>query len=120
MTSGKFDEELRRVSVIIDQVETDSIVFFNESLASTNEREGAEVAGQIVRALLDNRVRVFFVTHMYALSNDLYESQSARATFLRAERNNWGGRTYRIVEGEPLDTSFGEDVYRDVFPSDLT
>lgn len=117
MTSGKFDEELRRISAIIDQVETGSIVFFNESFASTNEREGAEVAGQIVGALLDKRVRVLFVTHMYALSNGLYESRGARALFLRAERTDEGGRTYRIVDGEPLDTSFGEDLYRIVFPS---
>ncbi|WP_175787311.1 MutS-related protein [Burkholderia anthina] len=118
MTSGKFDEELRRVSAMIDQVETDSIVFFNESFASTNEREGAEVAEQIVGALLDKHIRVLFVTHMYALSNGLYESHSGRAFFLRAERTDEGGRTYRIIKGEPLDTSFGEDLYRNVFPSD--
>ncbi|VWC31748.1 DNA mismatch repair protein MutS [Burkholderia pseudomultivorans] len=118
MTSGKFDEELRRVSAIIDQMEAASIVFFNESFASTNEREGAEVAGQIVRALLDKSVRVFFVTHMYALSNELHESQIARAIFLRAERTDEGGRTYRLVQGAPLDTSFGEDLYRDVFPGE--
>lgn len=115
MISGKFDEELRRVSAIIDRVEADSIVFFNESFASTNEREGAEVAGQIVRALLDKHVRVLFVTHMYTFSSSLYDSRCLRATFLRAERTGQGRRTYRLIEGEPLDTSFGEDLYRSVF-----
>jgi hypothetical protein len=35
--------------------------------------------------------------------------------FLRAERDPDGHRPYRIVEGEPLPTSYGEDLYRQVF-----
>ena len=50
MKSGKLDEELGRMSAIIDNVTPNSIVLFNESFASTNEREGSEIARQIVRA----------------------------------------------------------------------
>jgi hypothetical protein len=35
--------------------------------------------------------------------------------FLRAERLADGRRTYRLVEGEPLPTSFGEDLYKLIF-----
>ena len=38
--------------------------------------------------------------------------------FLRAERRQDGGRTFRIVEGRPLYTSFGEDRYRGVAGAD--
>ena len=33
------------------------------------------------------------------------------AVFLRAERQTDGSRTFRLVEGEPLQTSFGPDLY---------
>ncbi len=37
------------------------------------------------------------------------------ALFLRAERRPGGERTFRIIEGAPLDTSYGEDLYRKIF-----
>jgi hypothetical protein len=37
------------------------------------------------------------------------------AIFLRAERNADGTRTFKLIEGEPLETSYGEDLYRKVF-----
>ncbi len=40
------------------------------------------------------------------------------AIFLRAERKTGGGRTYKLTEGEPLQTSYGKDLYRKVFEAD--
>jgi DNA mismatch repair ATPase MutS len=40
MKSGKLDEELGRMSAIVDRVAPGSILLLNESFASTNEREG--------------------------------------------------------------------------------
>ena len=40
MKSGKLDEELRRMSDIVDHVTPHSMILFNESFAATNEREG--------------------------------------------------------------------------------
>ena len=57
-----------------------------------------------------------FVTHLFDLASGLYRSGDDASLFLRAERGEAGERTYRIVEGEPLSTSYGEDVYRTVFP----
>lgn len=118
MTSGKFDEELVRMNDIADHVRTNSIVLFNESFASTNEREGSEVARQIIQALLKKRVKVFFVTHMYELAHGLYETTKTGAVFLRAERREGGERTFRVSPGEPLETSYGEDLYRQIFTGD--
>ena len=47
MERGKFDEELRRISEIVDHVASHSLILFNESFAATNEREGSEIARQI-------------------------------------------------------------------------
>ncbi|MEO8249818.1 MAG: hypothetical protein ABI589_10645, partial [Burkholderiales bacterium] len=35
--------------------------------------------------------------------------------FLRADRQADGTRTFRLVEAEPLETSYGEDLYREIF-----
>ncbi len=115
MKSGKLDEELSRMSVIVGKVTPRSIVLFNESFASTNEREGAEIARQIVRALLEAEVKVFYVTHMFDLAQGFYLAKSADTLFLRAERLTGGQRTFRLVPGEPSPTSYGEDLYRRIF-----
>jgi DNA mismatch repair ATPase MutS len=59
MKSGKLDEELRRMSNIVDNMTPRSIVLFNESFAVTNEREGSEIATQITSALLEKRIKIF-------------------------------------------------------------
>jgi len=115
MRSGKFDEELRRMSDMADHLSSDCLLLFNESFQSTNEREGSEVGRQIVQALLDARCKVFFVTHMYDFAHVLYDRKSPTATFLRAERKEDGTRTFRLVPGAPLSTSFGKDLYDQVF-----
>ena len=115
MSSGKLDEELRRLSVIVDHVTPNSLVLFNESLAATNEREGSELAEQIIRALVESHIKVFFVTHLYEFAHSYYNRKSGNAIFLRAERHADGERTFRMIEGEPLETSYGKDLYRRVF-----
>jgi hypothetical protein len=115
MESGKLDEELARMSEIADRITPGSIVLFNESFAATNEREGSEIARQIVRSLLEAGVRVFLVTHFFDLAHSLYEQGSRRALFLRAQRRDDGRRTFRLVEGEPEATSYGKDLYERIF-----
>jgi hypothetical protein len=115
MRSGKLDEELSRMSSLVDKMTPNSIVLFNESFASTNEREGSEIARQIVRALLETGVKVFYVTHMFDLAHGFYIAKMDRALFLRAERLTGGRRTFRLLEAEPLPTSYGEDLYGQIF-----
>ena len=115
MKSGKFDEELARMSEIVDHLAPDAMVLFNESLAATNEREGSEIARQIVSALREKRVKIFYVTHLYEFAQRFFEGNTDDALFLRAERKADGTRTFRLLEGEPLETSYGEDLYRQIF-----
>lgn len=115
MRSGKLDEELSRMSSIVDQMTPNSLVLLNESFASTNEREGSEIARQIIRALIEAGVKVACVTHMFDLAHGFYRSPTATTLFLRAGRQADGRRTFRLVEDEPLPTSHGEDVYRRIF-----
>ncbi len=115
MESGKLDEELRRMSEIADRITPHGLLLCNESFASTNEREGSEIGRHVVRAMLDRRIRVVFVTHMYDLAHGFYTQRLQTALFLRAEREPDGRRTFKLPEGEPLPTSYGEDSYRRVF-----
>ena len=118
MKCGKLDEELGRMSAIADAITPHSIALLNESFASTNEREGSEIARQIVRALLEMKIKVFYVTHMFDLVQGFYLAKMDTALFLRAERLAEGQRTFRLVEGEPLPTSYGQDLYHRIFGAD--
>lgn len=115
MTSGKLDEELSRMSEIADLIRTNSLFLSNESFAATNEREGSEIARQIVNALLAHEVKTVLVTHLYDLAHGFRASRSDDMFFLRAEREESGERTFRLIEGDPLETSYGEDLYHQIF-----
>jgi hypothetical protein len=115
MQSGKLDEELSRMSTVVNAIVPGSIVLLNESFASTNEREGSEIAAQIVRAFLKMGIKVFYVTHLFALANGFHSAGLHSAHFLRAERLSDGRRTFRRREGEPMPTSYGKDLYQRIF-----
>nr|WP_197525919.1 DNA mismatch repair protein MutS [Methanocella paludicola] len=120
MSSGKLDEELSRMNDIVNHISPKSILLFNESFAATNEREGSEIAGQITAALVEGHIKVFFVSHLYSFAHSLYDKQLQNAVFLRAVRQSDGKRTYRLVEGEPLQTSYGQDLYSRIVQTNTT
>jgi len=115
MEKGKLDEELDRMSAIAGQITAGCLLLCNESFASTNEREGSEIARQIVRALTEAGIRIIFVTHLYDLAERWYAEHDPAMLFLRAERRPDGRRTFRLPTGEPLPTSYGQDLYQSVF-----
>lgn len=118
MVRGKFDEELQRMSDIGRRIRPNSLLLCNESFASTNEREAAEIATDVLHALNHTGIAVAFVTHLYELSHRFWEDGTEDTVFLRAERQDSGDRPFRLVEGEPLPTSFGQDLFRRTFGSE--
>lgn len=119
LNSGKFDEELNRMNEIVGMLGHAPFLLFNESFAATNEREGSEVAQQIIKALTEAGGHVVFVTHMYALAEH-FENQNATTTcFLRADRDASGQRSFKILHGEPQTTSFGQDLYKQIFHREI-
>jgi DNA mismatch repair ATPase MutS len=115
MNSGKLDEELSRVSQIVDHIAPNSLLLCNESFAATNEREGSEIAKQIVCALLEKHIKIFYVTHLYEFAHGFSDRKTEGVLFLRAERESDGTRTFKLREGEPLQTAYGEDLYHQIF-----
>jgi DNA mismatch repair ATPase MutS len=117
MKGGKLDEELGRMSEVAEHLAPNVLVLFNESFSATNEREGSEIARQVVAALVEKQVKVFFVTHLHAFARGVFEQRAGDRLFLRAERRPDGTRTFRLIEGEPLPTSYGKDLYERIFQS---
>jgi DNA mismatch repair ATPase MutS len=115
LRSGKLDEELVRMDTIVGHARRNSLLLLNESFASTNEREGSEIAHQIVSAMVESGIKVVYVTHMFELARRLRDEGRGGALFLRAERLPDGRRTFRVREGEPLPTSHGQDIYQRIF-----
>lgn len=143
MERGKFEEELQRMSQMLEVIEPHSFVLMNESFSATNEREGSEVAHQVVTALIESQVKVAYVTHFYEFARRVMEEgknlsqdqphsghpylpsfegtrlptpqKPFHPLFLVAERLPDGRRTYRIREGIPQKRSYGEDLYNKIF-----
>jgi hypothetical protein len=120
MESGKLDEEQARMSDIVDHISANAMLLCNESFSSTNEREGSQIAREVITALVESDITVLLVTHMFDLANGFYERRLEDALFLRAERGSDGARSFKISEGKPLPTSYGEDSYRKAFGRDAT
>jgi hypothetical protein len=115
MERGKLDEELERMSAITDSIRPGGLLLCNESFASTNEREGSQLAREIINAMTEAGIRIVFVTHLYDLAESIHVRGDDRVLFLRAQREADGSRGYRLPEGAPLPTSYGEDLYREAF-----
>ncbi len=114
MNSGRLDEELGRMEQMILHLEPDSLMLLNESFATTTEREGSEIAYDIIRALLEAGVKVLTVTHLLSFAKRCYHEGMKEAEYLSAERLENGERTFKMVQGEPELTSFGLDLYEEI------
>ena len=113
LKSGKLDKELERMNRIADNIRPGDIVLFNESFASTNEREGSEIGREIVEALLECDVEVVTVSHLHLFAASFHGRNEVQ--YLRAQRMENGQRTFRLLPGEPQETAYGEDIYNRIF-----
>lgn len=119
MNSGKLDEELSRMDELIKHIQSNTWILFNESFAATNEKEGSEIAKQIVCALYEKGIKVVFVTHLYDFAEYYYEKQLPDCLCLKAERKKDATRTYKMIDGGPTETSYGQDIYNQIFNNNL-
>lgn len=118
MNSGRLDEELKRMSQIIEHLGDRSLVFLNESFASTTEKEGSVIAYDIIKALSEANVKMLTVTHLLSFAQKLFDETQAdedsKVEFLCAERLKDGRRTYKMIQHAPELTSFGLDLYAEI------
>jgi MutS domain V len=115
--AGRLDAELGRLAALVAVATPASLILLNESLSTTNERDGAGIAHDVVTGLVDAGTSIWFVTHLYELARRLEEDATPGVRFLRAERGDGGERPFWLVEASPLPTSFGMDGWRRLRPS---
>ncbi len=118
MNSGRLDEELKRMSQIVDNLGERSMVLLNESFATTTEKEGSMISYDIVKALTEAGVKVLTVTHLLSFAQRIFNESKDGVEFLSAERGENGERTYRMIQHEPELTSFGMDLYQTIIEKD--
>ncbi|HXW80038.1 MAG TPA: hypothetical protein VEJ84_11105, partial [Acidimicrobiales bacterium] len=114
MKGGKLDEELARMSVTVSNISPGCLLLCNEPFGSTNEREGSDIGRQVFLPLAAAGVKVYVVTHLFDLAESLYDKGLGTALFLRAPRQA-GTQPFKLVEGPPEPTAYGEDVYQRIF-----
>ena len=104
---------------IINNMGEDPLILLNESFATTTEKEGSEIAYGIVRALKEEGVRIFSVTHLLSFAQRIYEESKTdeKVCFLCAEHLDDGKRTYKMIDHAPELTSFGLELYDEVLGS---
>jgi hypothetical protein len=121
MTGGKLEEELGRMSAAISHISPGCLLLCNEPFASTNEREGSDIGRQVFLPLASAGVKVVVVTHLVDLAESLYEKRLGYVLFLRAPRQT-EAQQFKLVEGAPEATAYGEDLYKRIFgesPADV-
>lgn len=55
------------------------------------------------------------MTHSYTSADGYYERRLDNVFFLRIERKQCGTLPFQLIEGEPLETRYGEDSYQQIF-----
>lgn len=112
LSRGRLEEELKRMSGIISHLSSDSLLLLNESFASTTEKEGSQIAYDIIMPLYQKKIEVMMVTHLHEFAKRVYGEQRSDCEFLVAERKENGDRTFRMLHGKPHYSSYGTDLYQ--------
>ena len=111
---GRLGEESKRMSEIFAQATNESLLLFNESLATTSFAEGLYIAKDVVRALRYLGARTIFNTHMHELAMNLnevntqIEGDSKVASLITGIHE--GKRSYKIFLAPPEGVSYAQDI----------
>jgi len=99
-TEGHLGQELRRLRVMFEAMETPSMVVFDELCAGTNPSEAIEVFTHVLRLLEALRPLGFVTTHFLDFARDLAARPPVRGLeFLQVEVDAAQRSTYQFVPG---------------------
>ena len=111
LSFGKLAEELSRLQHELPIVADGGLVLLNESFATTTEKEGGEIASDVLRALAKTDSTVIFVTHLYELAINLDALGIGAVNYITdVKPDNKANRSYKIVKGDPLKDMQLEDI----------
>ena len=111
---GRLGEESKRMSELFGMATNESLLLFNESLATTSFAEGLYIAKDVVKALRYLGARTIFNTHMHELAmnleevNTLIAGDSKVASLITGIHE--GKRSYKIFLAPPEGVSYAQDI----------
>lgn len=111
---GRLGEESQRMSEIFETATNESLLLFNESLATTSFAEGLYIAKDVVKALRYLGARTIFNTHMHELAMNLsyvntqIQGDSKVASLITGIHE--GKRSYKIFIAPPEGVSYAQDI----------
>ncbi len=111
LSYGKFEEEVKRFSDIVKSLRRGDYVLMDESFSSTNQVEASVVAEEVVAALVDSGVYVFYVIFLQDFLNRFLDRYREKAVLLVPEVQQDGTRTFRLVRGRPTP-GYAIDIWR--------
>lgn len=115
LSYGKLAEELTRFHDLLPFIKNKALVLLNESFATTTEKEGCEIALDVLKALSKVRPSLFFVTHNFRLLKSmdeidkLLENNVHMRSLVVCKGKSPTDRTYTIIPGEPQEEVYGFD-----------
>ena len=110
---GRLGEESRRINRIFCEATDQSLLLFNEPLASTSFTEGLYIAKDVLQALRIMGARTIFNTHMHELAMNLDEINSTEGTLKAASLITGiseGQRNYKVYIAPPEGVSYARDI----------
>ena len=111
---GRLGEESRRLSEIFAKASDESLLLFNESLATTSFAEGLYIAKDVTKALRYLGARTIFNTHMHELAmsakevNEQIEGDMKVASLITGIHE--GKRSFKIFIAPPEGVSYAQDI----------
>ena len=111
---GRLGEESQRIAEIFGMATDESLLLFNESLATTNVAEGLYIAKDVVKAMKYIGTRTIFNTHMHELARNLEmfnneaEGESRVESLVTGVEN--GARSFRVSVAPPQGVSYARDI----------
>ena len=113
---GRLGEESQRMSRIFAEATGESLLLFNESLATTSFAEGLYIAKDVVKALRYLGARTIFNTHMHELAMSAEEVNRQIKGDLKVASLitgiHEGKRSYKIFLAPPEGVSYAQDIAR--------
>lgn len=111
---GRLGEESKRIAEIFKQSTDESLLLFNESLATTNVAEGLYIAKDVVKAMRYIGTRTIFNTHMHELArnpdiiNSEVDGKSKVESIVTGVEN--GSRSFKVFIAPPQGVSYARDI----------
>ncbi len=117
---GKLEQELMEVKNVAGRIEAGSLLLINEIFGTTSEKEGTEIAAEVLCAFSRTHSHMIFVTHLKYLADMVQEQKLALAegehavNYVTEQFKEADGRlkkTYRIRKGCPEPGIFEKELF---------